>query len=130
MAKTGIYYMVFFGTVMIGIMGLIFYRNTRGSSPEDPCEIHKELFVIRIDSGVIKDKYVDRENHAMKTVILNTNDKDYELLFIPYDNWTNFDTVKVNDIISKPPNSFVFSVNNQFKFELKLDCKYELDKGE
>jgi hypothetical protein len=124
MPKRDIIQVIFFGIMMIALAGIIFFRDPRVSSSGDPCEIHKELFAIEIDSGVVKEKYVDRENHAMKTVVFNVNNKDYELLFIPYDNWTDFDRIKINDVIRKLPNSFVFFVDNGFKFELKLDCKY------
>ncbi len=128
MIRKDIFYIVFFGGIIIVMMGIIFFRNTRGKSPEDLCEIHKELFNIQMDSGYVVDKYVDRKNHAIKTVILNSNGKNYRLLFIPYDNWRDFDSVKVNDMVVKKPYSFDFVVNNEFAFTLKLTCAYQKSK--
>lgn len=114
-----LYFMIF--VIFASIVLIIFYK--RGTT-SDPCEIQKELYKIKIDSGLVINKYIDSENHAMKTLTVKTNDGDYQLLFIHYENWAAFDSVKIMDEISKSPNSFVFVVNNEFTFELKLDCEY------
>jgi hypothetical protein len=88
------------------------------------CEHHKDLYHRQV-VGFIIEHYVDSVDHARRTVIIRDhNGKDYEVWFSPYNNWNDFERIKVNDVISKSPNSFVFLVNNEFKFELKLECKY------
>ena len=121
MSKQQGYYAIFLGILIVGLMLLIYTKN---SSPDDPCEIHRNLFEIKIDSGRVQDKYVDRDNHAMKTVIISSEGKSYKLLFIAYRNWEDFDKIEINDVISKPGNSFSFKINNEFQFNLRLDCEY------
>jgi hypothetical protein len=117
--KESLYFMIF--VIVVGALAIVFHK--RGTT-SDPCEIHRELFTIEIDSGRITNKYIDRDNHAIKTVIVNAEGKDYSMLFIPYDNWTDFDKIKINDVITKNANSFTFTVNNEFGFTLKLECKF------
>ena len=95
----------------------------RGAS-SDPCETHRRLFTAKIDSGTVASKYVDDKNHAIRTVVVNENGEDYVLLFIPFDNWEDFNRITEGDKITKRASSFEFVVNNRFSFTLKFDCDY------
>lgn len=109
--------------IVIGSIAVLFFK--RGVS-SDPCETHRELFLTEIDSGRVTDKYIDQENHAIKTIILSVNKESYEIQFIPYDNWTDFDKIRINDLVKKPSNSFLFSINHDYTFLLMLDCEYSV----
>lgn len=121
MKRISFFQIVFVVVVMIGLLFLI---NNRGTSSEDPCEIHKKFFMAKIDSGLVIDKYIDRRNHAMKTVVIDANGENYMLLFIPFDNWDDFERIQRSDLIRKSKDTFALTVNNEFSFELKFDCKY------
>lgn len=104
MKKISAFQIVFLAAVMIGLVILV---NNRGTSSEDPCEIHRKLFTVEIDSGLVIDKYIDRSNYAMKTVVINAHGRNYMLLFIPFDNWDDFERIQRNDVIRKsPPTRF------------------------
>jgi hypothetical protein len=118
--KELIYFMIFI--ILISILVIAFYEQ--GADPSDPCDFHHELFALAIDSGKVTEKYIDRENHAIKTLVISVQGRDYELLLTPYENWPDFEAIEIDDIISKEPNSFNFSVNKNFSFKLKLDCNY------
>jgi hypothetical protein len=115
--------LIFIGGILTAIL-LFFLIRKVGQRDELNlvCAYHKDLYNNHV-VGVITDHYVDSTDHARRTVIINDQyRKEYEVWFIPYENWADFDKIKVNDTINKQPHSFVFLVNNEFRFELKLEC--------
>jgi hypothetical protein len=121
MTKRDLFYALTFG---IAMMGFLFFMWTRGTSPEDPCLVHKELFFAKIESGIVVSKMIEKENHGAKKITIKIKDKTYEMEFIHYDNWTDFERINVDDVISKPAKSFHFIVNETSEFDLKYDCSY------
>lgn len=91
---------------------------------EGACHILKDIYHPAIEKGVIVEKYVDTKNHAIMTVIIDDNGKRYKVVFIPFDNWNDFNRLTVGDTLEKPLNSFKFLVKNGFEFQLQNDCDY------
>lgn len=118
----------FFGIICVTLVVflLVFLITRLGQRDELDCvcELHKDFYTSELE-GVVIAHYVDSTDHARRTVIIrDQHGKDHEVWFIPYENWIDFDRIKVNDVINKSPNSFVLLVNNEFRFGLKLECKY------
>lgn len=88
------------------------------------CDIHKELFLTSLNSGIIVDKFVDKENHSFKTIIIKENDKLFTLLLVPDLNDLDFARLKINSKINKNSKSFRFKVDNSFEFDFRIDCNF------
>ncbi len=108
--------------IFISALIIVFVKPSKSNS-----DMHKELFIDQIEHGLIINKFIDYDNHALKTVEIKTNAKTYKVLFIPYDNWTDFEKINIGDSISKPPKSFHFRINNEYEFQLKLERDYMKD---
>lgn len=107
-------------TFLMALSYVVFFTDVRG----DNCDHHKELFMDSIKSGVVLQKYVDNVNHAVKTVQVRSMGKTYDVLFIPFHNWQDFDSVKVGDSVYKPARSFRFTLNGRHTFVLNYECAY------
>lgn len=116
--NSAIYFMLVFILISAGI--IIFTKPRQ--SPN--CNWHKELFFDEIRSGVIINKFIDYDNHAIKMVELKAKNKTYKILFIPSDNMADFESIKIGDTVSKPIKSFQFTLNRGYKFQLKYNCAY------
>lgn len=124
MKKTDLFYLVFFTIVM---SGLFFLMNTRGTTSDDPCELHKELYFQEIDSGIVVDKVTETENHSLQKVKIKSKDKYYILILMLWANQRDFENINIGDSISKPAKSFHFRNNNGYEFEVKFKCTYMKD---
>jgi hypothetical protein len=91
---------------------------------ENVCIIMRDFFQADVKNGVIVEKFVDAKNHAIKTVIIEDNERRYKVIFVPYDNWVDFERLTVGDTLSKPVNSFKFFGKNGEDFQLHFDCDY------
>lgn len=116
--NSAIYFMLAF--ILIAALIIVFVE------PRDSthCDEHKELFFHEIKSGIITEKFIDYDNHALKIVVLKANNRSYKMLFVPYDNWNDFERIRVGDTISKSLKSFHFTINKDYVFQLKYDCPY------
>lgn len=121
MEKNNIPYFIIMGVSMILVL---VFTITDKSTSSDPCDLHRVLFLGEITSGVVIDKFIEKENHATKKVIIKELNKTYEVLFTPYANWTDFEKIRIGDSITKPSNSFHFSVNHNGDFQLDFQCDY------
>ena len=114
----------YFAFLGVFILLMLIFRIGDKTVSNDPCELHRELFFSEITSGVIIDKFIEKENHATKKAIIKDLNKTYEVLFMPYANWTDFEKIRIGDSITKPSNSFHFSVNHNGDFQLDFQCEY------
>ena len=112
----------YFLLISIAVMVLLYFFV---GTTSDICKRHRHLYFADIKKGVVIGKLIDFENHSIETIIIRENDTVYELLLVPEANDPDFDYIKVNDFITKPANSFVFTVNNKYEFEFLIDCDYE-----
>jgi hypothetical protein len=88
------------------------------------CSFHKDVFKTKLDSAIVIRHFVDEPNHSMKTIDVKTNAKEFTLYFIPSDNETDFDKLRIGDVISKDKETFEMKVNNDWTFKLRYDCTY------
>lgn len=89
------------------------------------CELHRELYFSSIKNGVVIEKYIDYSNHSFETVVIKDQDKTHRLLLVPDKNDKDFEFLNINDRIQKNSNSFNFTVNKSYKFELMIDCEFD-----
>jgi hypothetical protein len=124
-------YMVLSLSMLLFIVLTVFlYKNSSGQYgvTSDVCNIHRTFYEDKIDSGIVTQHFVDTADHASKKLTIQKRDKIYNLLFIPYDNWEDFEKIKTGDIVSKQSSTFAFRVNDNHEFKLKYDC-YSNYKG-
>jgi hypothetical protein len=89
------------------------------------CEVHKDLFLAQLRSGVVVKKFIDRGNHLIETVVINEGEKSFTLLLVPDVNDKDFEHIKVNDRITKDSSSFRFTINDEYEFEFQIECDFE-----
>ncbi|MCU0397149.1 MAG: hypothetical protein MUC73_03505 [Cyclobacteriaceae bacterium] len=110
--------------MLVAIAGMIIILLTVGKT-SDICKMHEELFHAHLTSGVVINKFLDKENHSFETVVIQEGDKSFTLLLVPDANDKDFEHIKVKDKITKNLNSFRFVVNGEYEFEFQIDCNYE-----
>lgn len=81
----------------------------------------------KITSGVVIDKFIEKDNHGKKKVIIKELNKTYEVSFTFYANWTDFEGISIGDSITKPPKSFHLRVNHNKDIQLDFQCDYSKD---
>ena len=123
MNKKDIPYLVLFG---LSILLSIFLFIMPGTDAEDPCTWHKKLFQGELAHASVISKFIDERNHSLRRMVIKEGNENIEISFIPYSNWNDFEKIKVGDYFSKPRDSFVFTVNGQYKFVLNYDCDYNI----
>ena len=106
----------------MAIFSIYFYSER--DKPSYICEYHKDFYLAALSSGSVIEKYIDTEKHAIKTVLINEGGKVFKIYMIAYPNWKDYEMLKVGDLITKKPKSFDFKVNDDYQFELEMDCKY------
>jgi len=107
------------------LVGLLIYSfGDFDKCTSDMCSFHKEIFDTSLDSAVVIRHFVDKPNHAMKTVHIRTNTKAYIMYFIPYENWADSGSLRPGDVITKEKETFSMKVNNRWTFQLRYDCTY------
>lgn len=114
--------LIYFMLIVICVIAVLYF--TIGTT-SDICKRHKDLYLIALKSGVVTEKFVDVENHSIETIIIKEDNKFFELLLVPDVNDDDFNKIRVNDIVTKKPNSFLFTVNGSYQFEFIIDCDYE-----
>jgi hypothetical protein len=117
-----IYIILFCCFALVGL--LVFFLGDFSKNTSDMCSFHKGLFQTELDSAIIVRHFVDKPNHAMKTVDLRTNEKEYTIYFIPSDNDADFDKLQLGDIITKEKGTFEMKVNNAWTFRLRYECTF------
>lgn len=110
--------------MLFAIAGMITILLTVGKT-SNICEMHENLFLTQLKSGVVVKKFVDKENHSFETVVIQEADKSFTLLLVPDANDRDFERIQVNDKITKDSNSFRFLINNEYEFEFQIDCDFE-----
>jgi hypothetical protein len=100
----------------------VFFLGDFGNNTSDMCSFHKEIFETRLDSAVVVRHFVDKPNHAMKTVLIRQNEKEYTIYFIPSDNGADFEKLRVGDMITKNKETFEMKANSIWTFRLRYDC--------
>ena len=106
----------------MAIFGIYFYSER--DKPSYICEYHKHFYLAELLSGRVIEKYIDKENHAIKTVFIKDNVKIFRILMISDSNINDYEKLKVGDIINKSPKALTLKVNNKYQFKLDIDCKY------
>jgi hypothetical protein len=117
-----IYIILFCCFAFVGL--LVFFLVDFSKNPSDMCSFHKELFQTQLDSAVVVRHFVDKSNHAIKTVELSTDEKKYTIYFIPSDNDAHFDKLQIGHVITKEKGTFEMKVNNTWAFRLSYDCTF------
>ncbi|WP_439474284.1 hypothetical protein [Algoriphagus formosus] len=117
------YWSVILMLIMIFIITIVVLFNKRTSNI---CELHKELYFDSIKNGVVIDKFIDYSNHSFETIVIKDGDKTYRLLVVPDKNDKDFEFLNINDRIQKHSNSFNFTVNKSYQFELMIDCEFDI----
>jgi hypothetical protein len=117
-----IYIILFCCFIFVG--GLLFFFVDFDKYTSDVCSFHKDLFESRLDSAVVIRHFVDKPDHARKTVHLREKTNEYTIYFSPYDNWSDFDSLRLGDVIRKDRDTFEMKVNNDWTFRLRYDCTY------
>ena len=110
--------------MLFAIAGMITILLTLGKT-SNICEMHEDLFLAHLRSGVIVDKFVDKANHSFETVVIKEGDKSFTLLLVPDANDKYFEYIQTNDKITKDPNSFRFTINEKYEFEFQIECEFE-----
>jgi hypothetical protein len=111
----------------VSLILILVFIVTDKTNYHDPCELHRELFLNEITSGVVIDKFIEKENHAKKKVFIKELNKTYEVSFTFYANWTDFEEISIGDSITKPPKSFHLRVNHKRDIQLDFQCDYSKD---
>jgi hypothetical protein len=116
--KWQLYFMLFAIACMITIILTV-------GQTSNICEMHKDLFFAHIRSGVVIEKFIDKENHSFETIVIKDGDTSLTLLLIPDANDRDFDHINVSDSITKSANSFRFIINKKYEFEFQIDCNFK-----
>lgn len=119
--KKDVPYLVLFG---LSVLFFIFLFFRPGTDAENPCTWHKKLFQNELVHATVISKFIDERNHSLRRVIIKEGNENIEISFIPYSNWNDFEKIKVGDFFSKPRDSFLFTLNGQYRFVLNYDCDY------
>ena len=89
------------------------------------CEHHEDFYRTKIIGSVIC-HYVDSKDHARRTIVIrDQNGKEYVVWFIPYDNWVDFDHIRIKNVVKKEANSFTFTADNERIVHLQYNCNYD-----
>lgn len=119
-ANRTIYIILFCCFVVVGVF--LFFLGDFDMNDSDMCSFHKELYETELDSAVVIVHFVDSQNHAMQTVRVRQNEKEYTIYFIPWDNNPDFEKLVLGDVITKDKKTFKMAVNKNWTFQLKYDC--------
>jgi hypothetical protein len=117
-----IYIILFLLFIFVGL--LVFFLGNFDNNTSDMCSFHKDLFEAELDSAVVIRHFVDKPNHAMKTVLIRQNETEYTIYFIPWDNAADFEKLRLGDVVTKGKETFEMKANNNWTFRLKYDCEF------
>jgi hypothetical protein len=111
--------------VIVGaLVAALSYFMSESGSTSDMCEFHFDLFKTELNSATVSNKFVDKRNHSIETVLISYGKEEYVLLLIPDSNNKDFEYLKIGDVISKPAHSLTFMVNGGYEFHVDFDCEY------
>lgn len=110
--------------MIIAIMAMaIIIIFCKPSNKSDMCEVHRKLFNDSFSSGIVTEKFIDK-NHAERKIRIKTKNTIYLVRFIPYSNWSDFAKINIGDTLCKHANTFAFKINGRDDFILGYDCSY------
>jgi hypothetical protein len=88
------------------------------------CIEHKYFYEKEIRCSIVIHKGLDKSNHAIPRIFINTFDDTLEVHFNTGFNDSDFNKILVGDTLTKEANSFNLTINRTKNFLLKFKCDY------
>ena len=106
----GLFGIAFISLVLIGNLG-----------PSEAC-VDKKNFINSNYTGILKQKYLDKENHNYRTLVFSYNNTLFNMVLLD-DTSGYYEYVKIGDTITKIKDNNYIQVNKSNKFKIYYNCK-------
>jgi hypothetical protein len=115
---------LFCSTLAVGLLIFLIPKLAQRDELDSLCKCHEAFYREKIRGSVVEHR-VDSADHARREIVIrDRKGRDYEVFFIPYPNWDDFDQIKIADSIAKDANSLTFTVNEGRTVTMQFDCHY------
>ena len=100
------------------------YTQMSNSTSSIKCE-YQEYFKNREWNGNIVNKYLDKENHAYRTISVESDDRTYKIQGQILSESNNYELIQIGDSISKIKGETIvhlYKAGGEFELKLDFDC--------